>query len=264
MKVFENNWISIYREKCFGTIKLEESGYFDERPQLIFTLNSLFGLLGIIFSILILNFWTFLISFIVLIIPFRYYQYEFFIKLPFKTGINDAGMNNKRFGFYFYGEGLNCADNIVFLYKKKTKFIYFPWSYEWFRTSYLRKDGTWENEQKNIKKDGKIIRKNFYEDEKWESILFSESYDYTYFLENGDMQKRMAKIQVIEREWRMKWFMWTNFKNKKRKVIDVEFSDEVGERSGSYKGGTVGCSYEMKKGESPLDCLRRMENERKF
>jgi hypothetical protein len=262
MKVFENNWISIYREKCFGTIKLEESGYFDERPQLIFTLNNLLGFLGILFSIFLFNIWSFLFAFILFIFPLNYYQ--FFINMPIKTGKNDAGMNCKRFGFYYYGEGLKFPDNIVFLYKKKTKFIYFPWAYEWFRTSYLRKDGTWENEQKNIKKDGKIIRKDFYEDEKWESILFSESYDYTYFLDNGDIQKRMAKIQVIEREWRMKWFMWTSFKNKKRRVIDVDFSDEVGEKSGSYKGGTVGCSYEMKKGESPLECLRRMEKERKF
>lgn len=264
MEVFKNNWISIYRKKCFGAVKLSKSGYFDERPQLVFTLNSLFGLLGIIFSILILNFWFFLISFIILIIPFRYYQYEYFISLPFKTGINDAGMNSKSFGFYFYGEGVNCADNIVFLYKKKTKFIYFPWAYEWFRTSCLRKDGDWESEQKNIKKDGKIIRKDFYETEKWESILFSETHDYTYMLNSGHIQKRMATIKVEEREWRMRWLMWTNFRNKKRRVIDVDFSDEVGERSGSYKGGTLGCSYEMLKNETPLECLRRMERERKF
>jgi len=28
--------------------------------------------------------------------------------------------------------------------------------------------------------------------------------------------------------------------------IDVQFSDEVGERSGSWKGGTIGCAYEMR------------------
>jgi hypothetical protein len=264
MKVFEKNWISIYKEKCFGSFKLEMSGYFDERPQLIFTLNCLLGLLGIFTSIIILNFWTFLFSFIFLIIPFKIYQYHFFIHLPFKTGTYDAGMNNKRFGFYFYGEGLEFSDNIVLLYKKKTKSIYFPWAYEWFRTSCLRKDGTWESEQVNVRKNGKIIRKDFYDTTKWESVLFSETHDYTYVLNNGHIQKRMATIKVEEREWRMKWLMWTSFKNKKRRVIDVDFSDEVGEGSGSYKGGTLGCSYEMLKNETPLECLRRMERERKF
>lgn len=48
------------------------------------------------------------------------------------------------------------------------------------------------------------------------------------------------------------------------RAIDVQFSDEVGERTGSWKGGTIGCGYNMLPGESPLDTLRRMEAERKF
>lgn len=56
---------------------------------------------------------------------------------------------------------------------------------------------------------------------------------------------------------------WLPFKKLSR-YIDIEFNDEVGERSGTWKGGVLGCSYDMKKGESALDTLRRMEVEQKF
>jgi len=46
--------------------------------------------------------------------------------------------------------------------------------------------------------------------------------------------------------------------------IDVEFDNEIGDRVGTYKGGTIGCGYELKKDETPLQCLRRMESEREF
>lgn len=46
--------------------------------------------------------------------------------------------------------------------------------------------------------------------------------------------------------------------------IDVDFDGEVGERTGSWKGGTVGCSYESRPGETPVQTLRRMERERRF
>jgi hypothetical protein len=44
----------------------------------------------------------------------------------------------------------------------------------------------------------------------------------------------------------------------------IEFNDEVGERTGSWKGGTLGCGYNLLPNETPLECLRRMEKERKF
>jgi hypothetical protein len=47
-------------------------------------------------------------------------------------------------------------------------------------------------------------------------------------------------------------------------TLDVKFDDEVGERSGSWKGGTIGCSYEMLPNETPEQTLRRMEKEREF
>jgi hypothetical protein len=74
----------------------------------------------------------------------------------------------------------------------------------------------------------------------------------------------MAWYYVEEMEWRWKWFTGLRWPRKVRKYISVEFDHEVGEGTGSWKGGTLGCSYVMKPEETPLECLRRMERERVF
>ena len=35
-------------------------------------------------------------------------------------------------------------------------------------------------------------------------------------------------------------------------------SDEVGEETGSWKGGTIGCGYNLKPGETAEECFDRM------
>lgn len=131
-----------------------------------------------------------------------------------------------------------------------------PWSYSWVRTSALRKDGGWEHETIGN-------NKSFYREE-WENILWSETYPYTYVLKSGEVQNRKAKLRVEEREWRMHGFKWSSFRNKIEKTISVDFDAEVGERTGSWKGGTTGCGYTLLQNETPLECLRRMEKERMF
>lgn len=91
----------------------------------------------------------------------------------------------------------------------------------------------------------------------------TESHPYRYTLRNGEVQERTATIH------RQRWWVGRRFLHRlgwKRleHMIEVEFSDEVGERSGSWKGGCIGCSYTMRPGERPIDALRRMEAERKF
>ena len=67
-----------------------------------------------------------------------------------------------------------------------------------------------------------------------------------------------------DREWRWKLlFIWP-YPRKIHRTIDVQFDDEVGEETGSWKGGTLGCGYTLKRGESMLQCLRCMEKERLF
>ncbi len=93
---------------------------------------------------------------------------------------------------------------------------------------------------------------------------YSEEYPYTYTLRNGTVQNRTATVSkrrhiLCRRAFKMiGWPKWT------KESIDVCFNDEVGERSGSWKGGTIGCGYELHPGETMVECLRRMERERIF
>ena len=87
-----------------------------------------------------------------------------------------------------------------------------------------------------------------------------ETHDYTYHLKSGKVQHRKATINKESREWKRPWIP----KRLYIESIDIEFNGEVGERTGSWKGGTIGCGYDLKEGESPLTCLRRMEVERDF
>lgn len=98
----------------------------------------------------------------------------------------------------------------------------------------------------------------------WDAKPYSEQHPYTYTLRSGTVQNRIATVSkrrhvlTYQGTRRIKWPRWI------RESIDIEFDDEVGERSGSWKGGTIGCGYDLRSGESLLDCLRRMERERTF
>jgi hypothetical protein len=171
-----------------------------------------------------------------------------FINFPIKTKYNEC--DPPSYGVYF------SESAIVFKYGKKSKFVYMPWSWEWVRTSALKKDNTWENETRGNRKD-------FWQN-KWHDVLFIQMLPYKYVLNNGSVQERIATIKVEEREWRWKCCTWLKYPRLIRRAIQVDFNGEVGEGSGSWKGGTVGCSYDMLKGESPEQCLRRMEKDRRF
>lgn len=73
-----------------------------------------------------------------------------------------------------------------------------------------------------------------------------------------------CRFWVEELEWRPKWLRWTKRFAKVRRFIEVEFSEEMGPRKGSWKGGTIGCGFNMLKGEHPMECIKRMEKEYKF
>lgn len=81
---------------------------------------------------------------------------------------------------------------------------------------------------------------------------------------NGTVQNRTVTIYGEEMEWRWRWFTWLPIPRMIRRSVNISFDDEVGERTGSWKGGTIGCSYDWRSNESMLAALRRMENERKF
>ena len=180
---------------------------------------------------------------------------DFYIHIPWIRSKYDE-CDPPEYGFYFYSHGSGIPDNFVVCKGKKTKHHELPWAYQWVRTSILLKDGTWDHETKKN-------RKNYYENE-WKEKRHTEQHTYKYTLENGIIQGRIAEVTVTEREWRPKWFKWTGFFSKNRRSIDVEFNEEVGEGSGSWKGGTLGCGWDLLPGETIKNALSRMEEERKF
>ena len=222
------DWLVFYWGWNFD-ISFELCGYFDNRPRINLDL--------IFFSL----------SFI---LPFRNSWTDECD--PPKWGV---AYHNQTLWIYRGGKGNMKGGN-------KWWTFYSPFSLQWYRTSMLRNDGTWEHEFKSEKLGYR--NKQFWDKEKWKDVFFEETHPYFYVLNNGSVQRRMATIQVTEREWRPHWFKWLPLTKKVRKSIDIEFNEEVGERTDTWKGGTLGCSYEMLPNETPRQTLRRMEINREF
>ena len=243
-KEWSNKCVTFYPKKddrgfCFSWDKRRIHTY----------VSSILTVIGLIVLPFIISWWT------LLLIPTLFFSWgQIFIHLSNKEE-SDWYFDEYSIDFYSVdGE----FPNHIWIRKAggKSKYFYFPWAFEWFRTSLLLKDGSWEHEKKGN-------RKEFWNDE-WKDIKFEEIYPYTYTLKSGEKQERTAKITVEEREWRRYYTPFTSLFNKVDRSIAVEFSDEVGERAGSWKGGCTGCGYSMKKGESPLQCLQRMARDRRF
>ena len=157
--------------------------------------------------------------------------------------------------------GFSTLDGSVHLnWGNDTKIVHFPWA-DWVHISstVMRRDGSfvpqvgsWE-EKCDRRPDGKEP-----------DGRYTENFPYHYLLQNGTTQHVTATVHVSRMEWRLRWLRWTCLGAKVRHSIEVAFSDEVGERSGSWKGGTVGCGYDLRQGETPRHCLMRMMRDRKF
>ena len=248
-KTEDPKWVSFYPKFNSG-FYVEKAGYFDERPQIHTSLTQLA-------VIAILPFLLFKSLLFLLLIPLVFFGWgTMYINLPIKTGIQDC--DSAAWGF-------NYHDNKIWIYiggggnfegGKKWKTFTMPWDYTWVRTSLLLKD------QKSWVHETKGNRLEFYNDEwKNKDLVFIETHPYIDKFDNGSL---LATIRVEEREWRPLWLKRTSLFAKVRKTIKVEFSQEVGKQKGSWKGGCTGCGYEIREGESPIECLKRMEKDRKF
>jgi hypothetical protein len=134
---------------------------------------------------------------------------------------------------------------LTFHWGLKRKSFYWPWDLHTLKYQQQMPDGSWVKVQ-------------------YENAPYVEHHGYDYVLKSGKVQERIATVSkrrhvLCRRAFKsLGWPTWIE------ESIDVQFSDEVGERSGSWKGGTIGCSNELSAGETMLDSLRRMERERTF
>lgn len=98
----------------------------------------------------------------------------------------------------------------------------------------------------------------------YDATPYTEGHPYTYTLNSGEVQHRVANVSRRRHIITWRAFKWSGWPRWVKDSINIEFSDEVGERSGSWKGGCIGCSYDIRPGETMEQALRRMEAERKF
>jgi hypothetical protein len=154
-----------------------------------------------------------------------------------------------------------------------------PFEWKHMRSEVRRPDGAWVARvdpwdlRRGAAVDASLaVRHELRSHDDPKRVTFIDTFDgrevqmhpYRYKLKNGSIQHRTAAVTVDRMVWRPRCLRWTGLIEKVRVYIDVQFSDEVGERTGSWKGGTIGCSYNLQPGETPLECLRRMERERVF
>lgn len=124
------------------------------------------------------------------------------------------------------------------------------WMYRHVRHSYLNQDGSLHHDAGPNEYDAPAETK--------------ATHEYLYVRSNGEVQRRQATINGEEREYRLHYAPWLPWPRLRYRSINVAFDDEVGERTGSWKGGTVGCGWTWRRGESQENALRRMERERRL
>jgi len=177
---------------------------------------------------------------------------KFAISFPWPWVVPDnMQCSGPTYGFTFFGRS-------VHVHYGKDKYVIWdmPWAWEMVRYQVVTAENKLiEPLPLDYPKSGPGIAV----DDRWVN-----TYPYEYLRNNGAVQKCMATIYIWEREWRWKLFQWFPYFGKINRSIDITFSTEMGEKSGSWKGGVTGCSYEMRKNETPYKTLMRMQKERKL
>ena len=177
-------------------------------------------------------------------------------RLPWKhKNKNNWYIDDKRYGFYSF------QHIIFFHFGHKTKswelpFVTYGNAYRWERykgkpESYLLSScekENWETHPAKTKYEGGCQNPTCW------------TYDFT---DPYDGEVIPCKFWVEEMEWRPKWLKWTKRFAKTQRYIEVEFSKEMGSKKGTWKGGTVGVTYNMLPYEHPNETIQRMEKEYK-
>ena len=160
--------------------------------------------------------------------------------------------NNRKWGFYF-------MDRVNFVWRWGLKYVSFDLTF--VSRVFVR------HEILSIDRSRVVFtyraNRDFIDDfEKAERIKQENSVllDYRYETLRGDVQKVTACVCVERWIRRIKWtpFIVPD------ECICVSLSEDIGSERGTWKGGVTGCGYSLKRGESAIQCLRRMERERRF
>lgn len=174
---------------------------------------------------------------------FWFFWIVFHVELPFIKQRYDDVNNSPRYGFSYHDKSIWWHWNLGFWA------FHMPWDWQHVRHTILSPDGS-------VCCDANDLENSWEPPEE-----IKEIHDFTYRLKTGEVQHRKATIYGGEREWRWRWFQWLPFPRMIRRTISIGFDEEVGNRSGSWKGGILGMGKEWLKGESMADSLKRVESD---
>lgn len=234
-------WVSFYPKWSKQGFRFTFSPwwYFEPRPMIVTNISSLLFLISPLF----LGWWF------LLLMPTLFFSWgELFIRLPFNSFKDECEYPD--YGLMFYSVDGEIPNHIWIRKRRSSKTINFPWAYKWWKREVLFKDG-WRKEEKG---------NYFWDKEKWADQILIEKFPYNYKLKSGKIQERIATVYQEKCYWKN----WFGLNVMMRHYLEIEFNNEVGEKSGSWKGGVLGCSFLINKGETSEQALRRMEKVRKF
>jgi hypothetical protein len=181
--------------------------------------------------------------------------YKLFITIPlWKTNV--VAIDEPR----SYGIAV-CDDSLLVYYGKGYNLYDLPWQFTIVRWDLLYNNGAiyhrnvWKNEEKVDKHlHWYAVDEKIKDDPK--SNLCTKK-EVVYVAKDGDVQYCIATLYGEELEWRRKWLKWIPLFNYVSRRCDFTFSREMGERSGSWKGGLTATSCEWKHGETLEAAFKR-------
>lgn len=174
--------------------------------------------------------------------------FGFLIALPFLDRWHSEPIEIvDSWGIYYF------ESSLVLCYGRHSKHIYMPWMWDHCLAEVRRPDGSW------------VPYVGSYEHDKEPDGRELLQFQYRYVCESGEIQEAIAAVYVERRTWKWRWFPWLPWPRLIRQSIDVHFNRQMGDRAGrDWKGGCIGCGWDMKPGETAEQTLRRMESERRF
>lgn len=207
---------------------LNKWGYFDERPLLGITITQIISF--------------FLLFYSPIFLPLTLFGWgKLYLKLPIRTGVQEC--ESPCWGFWISSEG------IFWIYtggngigpgsgecSRTSISIKMPWFLEWYRTSILLEDGSWETEMEN---DRKGFWRSDWDNRKWKMRI----------TQNGSGLTGLAKVS--EMEWRRKWLKHLPIFNYTRRWIEIDFDDKVQSKD-------LRCSFEIGGSEDFVGELERI------
>ena len=249
-KMFDE-WFQLYLGDTNNKIQLYfQEDYRDvEHPIISFTLTTVISL--VLIACGFINYWYLFTG--LLLWQFPYGSVYMTINSIVIKERKESGTFDPTWGLYSYDEASGAE--MIFRWNTKYYTFYYPWALNYHRTSYLLKDNIWFTNVRGTKE-----RFESYDEEDRKKLLLEE---FDFHDTRQDVKTKVTTYQRI-RVWRRKWLPFTDLFAFKKHEVEMEFANPIGYRVGTWKGGTVGMSRIINKGETTEDVVRRVELEEEY